>query len=59
MISVNDRMQKVYPANRYRWCEADVCGCVGCVNRSSGIRITKEEWEQWVKENPKPNGENR
>lgn len=34
---------------RVFWCEAQMCACMGCANRSGGLTaagFTKEEWEQ-------------
>ncbi|MCK4826816.1 hypothetical protein KA005_64370 [bacterium] len=41
-----------------RWCNADVCGCLGCINRVPisqaeaqrvfGRKITKSEWQEWI-----------
>ena len=42
---------------RYRWCEAGICGCMGCSNISGSLRrlgFTKAEWDMWVKRNPDP-----
>jgi len=50
---VDKLMLTVYPEWRYRWCEAEICGCMGCVNRSGGKPVTKEEWQDWVRRNPK------
>ena len=41
---------------RYMWCTSSICGCMGCANRAGGAEskgVTKEDWKQWVKENPK------
>ena len=54
---VNEIMQLVPLDWRYYWCEAQICGCLGCANRSGGVKakgVTKQEWEQWVIDNPKP-----
>lgn len=53
---VNRIMENIYSEFRYRWCEADACACMGCVNRSEiNVQkkmqvspITKEEWQRWV-----------
>lgn len=53
-----DKLMQKMPENwRYRWCEAQVCACMGCANRGNG-RIqekgfTKKHWEKWVKNNPR------
>lgn len=50
-------MAKVYEPFRYRWCDSTMCFCMGCVNRSASSRqdrsITREQWDAWVKRNPK------
>lgn len=54
---VNEIMQSMPLDWRYRWCEAVVCACLGCANRSGDAKaegVTKAEWEQWVKDNPAP-----
>ncbi len=51
---IDKEIRAVHVMNRYRWCESIACACMGCVNRSGGVRCTKEEWEQWVEDNPKP-----
>ena len=42
-------------SHKYRWCEAGLCACLGCVNnwvRHHGY--TKKDWEEWVAKNPDP-----
>lgn len=35
--------------SRERWCEADVCGCMGCVNHAAYQHgITKRQWKIWI-----------
>ncbi|MNE79973.1 hypothetical protein D3C80_1765040 [compost metagenome] len=54
---VNDVMMGIHPEWRYNWCNAVVCGCMGCTNVSgqAGWKgVTKEQWEAWVASNPKP-----
>jgi hypothetical protein len=53
-----DAVMAMIPSNwRKRWCDADICACLGCVNRSGmsrvppDFRITKEEWRDWVDRN--------
>ena len=53
-------MEKLSPRWRYRWCNADLCGCLGCVNVSGHIGrsgFTKEDWQDWGDRNPKPPSE--
>jgi hypothetical protein len=45
-------MNGMFPSWRYRWCESEVCACMGCANRAGKVHFSKEEWESWVKENP-------
>lgn len=52
---VSIEMEKVSPYWRCRWCEAEICACMGCVNRSGGANITKQDWIEWVNNNPKTN----
>lgn len=41
-------METIYPSFRDRWCEASVCGCMGCVNdQLLGEGFTKEDHVQW------------
>jgi len=54
---VNKIMQSIPLDWRYRWCEARVCCCLGCVNKAGNILakgVTKAEWEEWVRDNPEP-----
>jgi len=32
---------------RDRWCRAEICGCMGCVQSGSNCRITEREWLEW------------
>lgn len=51
---------------RHRWCKADLCGCLGCVNgpgwmaHAYGLAkergwepYTEEEWQRWCELNPR------
>lgn len=40
--------------DRYRWCSAVCCACLGCVNIHHKLPITEDEWMEWVELNPKP-----
>ena len=41
---------------KYRWCDADLCACMGCVNNFIATNgFTREQWEEWVSRNPDPN----
>lgn len=51
---IDEIMGKLYPSWRWRWCEAQVCACMGCTNGSGQADITKEEWEAWVERNRRP-----
>ena len=51
-----DRLMSLMPEDwRYRWCEAEACGCmeaVNCSGKENLIKVgasplTKEEWEDW------------
>ncbi len=42
---------------RYNWCEAGMCGCMGCCNISGSLRnlgFTKDDWYAWCQANPDP-----
>ena len=50
-------MNEVNKGWRYRWCKAEVCGCMGCANRVGGLAakgFTEEQWREWVRDNPAP-----
>lgn len=51
-----DKFMLSIPVNwRYRWCENNVCGCMGGVNCSGNIQrngFSKAEWQEWVGRNP-------
>ena len=54
---INDYMDAMPPDDRYNWCEADQCHCLGCANNSGGLLaagFTKADWQAWVDENPRP-----
>ena len=41
---------------RYNWCPGNLCACLGCANMAGELTengFNKEQWEEWVKENPK------
>lgn len=42
-------IESIYPQSRYRWCEAKICACMGCVNRNhrQTMNVTKEQWQNW------------
>lgn len=56
-IYTNDVMQAMPESYRYRWCGGGPCACMGAANCSGGAgrKISYEEWEGWVAENPDPN----
>jgi hypothetical protein len=48
--AIEAAMQKMPHNWRMRWCEAQACACMGCVNRSGGLQqlgFTKEQWTAW------------
>jgi hypothetical protein len=50
-------MNSIPPGDRYRWCKAYACACMGCVNwylLSKGF--TEADHAAWVSRNPKPAG---
>jgi hypothetical protein len=56
-MSIEIVMNRMQPDWKYRWCESNACGCMGCANRSGGLNVlgySKEDWEEWVSKNPKP-----
>lgn len=41
---------------RYRWCESNLCACMGCANGPGGITaagFTREDWQAWVDAHPR------
>lgn len=61
--ALNEAIQKVPEEWRYRWCGPDSgeevqdwhpCACMGAANCSGnlGHLFTKEEWAEWVAQNP-------
>ena len=46
-------MLQIPVRNRKRYCRADFCACMGCVNRYNGTPpITEEEWAEWKERHP-------
>ncbi len=58
-LSLNDVMAVMPEEWRYRWCEPGNfgCACMGAANCSGkiGSRFSKEEWKEWVRNNPPEN----
>lgn len=53
--SLNSHMNTLPLDWKYRWCESDVCACLGAANCSGGLiknGFTKEQWQEWVNKNP-------
>jgi len=50
--TVDEQMKGMVEDWRYRWCDSGRCACLGAANCSGHFKGTKEEWEQWVKDNP-------
>lgn len=49
-------MEKMPEEWRYRWCKARLCCCLGCANVAGKLiklGFTEQDWEDWVKRNPK------
>lgn len=49
---VDKIMEHIPEPWRCYWCEADMCSCKGCVNRSGNFPLDKSDWEEWVKRHP-------
>ena len=52
----NTVMNSIHPSERYRWCTAGACGCMGCANYyvlKAGF--TQEDHQEWVRNNPPTN----
>ncbi len=46
---VDELMMNVPLEDSRRWCEAkEGCACMGCVNGSQKIPITKAQWRSWL-----------
>lgn len=61
MKNLNDIMQSMPADWRYRWCDAVLCGCLGCANASGGVSgggFDKLDWQLWVADNPPTNTNN-
>ena len=43
---------------RYRWCESELCACLGCCNRGPeglvALGFNKADWLWWVARHPEP-----
>jgi len=53
--TINDVMMTVPMSSKWRWCTASVCGCMGCCNgKVTSNGYSREDWEQWLINNPKP-----
>lgn len=53
--TIDELMSRISPSDRYYWCESKICGCMGCANGFGQLKAngyTKEEWQEWVRENP-------
>ena len=53
-----DKFMETVPLRwRYHWCNAEICCCLGCINKATKFfqhGFTKEDWQKWVERNPKP-----
>ena len=48
----DELIESVY--NKTRWCTSEICGCLGCANRSDGLQnkgVTEEQWLDWKSRN--------
>lgn len=55
---VHEIMMSISSKWRYRWCGGGWCGCMGCSNVSGAVvskGVAKEQWDEWVADNPDPN----
>ena len=54
---IDKLMQSMPVENRYRWCEAELCACLGCCNRGPrgliALGFNKADWLWWKTRNPK------
>lgn len=53
-IILNVLMEAMPVSWRYRWCEGEMCACLGAANCSGQISkfYSKEEWVEWVENHP-------
>lgn len=52
---VNNLITALPESWRHRWCESQMCGCMGGVNCSGKLTqsgVTYEDWVEWVRLNP-------
>lgn len=42
----DEMIESVY--NKTRWCTCEICGCLGCANRSDGLQMKGVTYEQWL-----------
>jgi hypothetical protein len=57
MANLDEIMMNMPKSWRYRWCTCPICCCLGCANISGHLKklgFTRENWEDWVKNNPNP-----
>lgn len=41
-------LAEMAPRHANRWCEAELCGCMGCANLTVlRFGYTKADWEEW------------
>ena len=57
--TIDEAMKRLPSDWQYRWCENQICGCMGAANCSGrlGGRFTKAQWQEWVSNNPPPGEE--
>lgn len=57
-LEIDKLMQSMPVEWRYRWCESEVCACIGCCNRGpEGLLekgYTRGDWEWWKVRHPEP-----
>ena len=55
---IDEIMQSMPVEHRYRWCDSELCACIGCCNRGSegliakGFNRADHLW--WIARHPKP-----
>lgn len=49
ILDITDRLLLIRPHPRLEWCDASICGCMGCVNNHlSEHGLGKEDFDNWL-----------